>query len=138
MKAYTDISQSRKLAEILPLDSADMMWKKELKYRIYSDEYKVSEADFIYYPIFKEEKIIMSNFDVPCWSLASLLEQLDDEITDKEGNDYNLTIVKESSKYQLYYHDLWGRAEDIETDYYDDMVDACYEMIIKLKEMNLI
>lgn len=27
MKAYTDLEQSRKLAEILPLESADMHWQ---------------------------------------------------------------------------------------------------------------
>ena len=26
MKSYTDIKQSRKLAEILPIESADMWW----------------------------------------------------------------------------------------------------------------
>lgn len=26
MKSYTDLSQSKKLAEILPLESADMCW----------------------------------------------------------------------------------------------------------------
>ena len=75
---------------------------------------------------------------IPCWSLAALLEQLDDRITDEDGNDYNLTIIKENLQYQLYYHDSWGQAEDIETDYYDDMIDACYEMVLKLKEKDLL
>ena len=60
------------------------------------------------------------------------------DIPDEDGNDYNLTIVKESLQYQLYYHDSWGQVDDIETNYYDDLIDACYEMILKLKEHNLL
>lgn len=66
--SFTSIEQSRKLAEILPLESADMILKKELKQRLYSDEYKVSESDFMYFPLFKENSIMMQNFDIPCWS----------------------------------------------------------------------
>ena len=122
MKAFTDISQSKILAKILPIDSADMF-------------YTSLNRD---YPWIWIDKHLMEVDDIPCWSLAALLEQLDDEITDENGNDYNLTIVKENLQYQLYYHDSWGQVEDIETDYYDDLVDACYEMIIKLKGNNLL
>ena len=121
MKAFTDISQSKKLAEFLPLESADM------RYAPFGDTHP-----WVWTDTFIEKDAI------PCWSLVALLEQLDDEITDEDGNDYHLTIVKESLQYQLYYHDSWGQVEDIETDYYDDLVDACYEMIIKLHEQKLL
>ena len=124
MKSHTDLEQSKKLAEILPLESADMGW-------YYSNNPLAARNQM--WAGTKAE-----NADIPCWSLAALLEQLDDEFTDEDGNDYNLTIVKESLQYQLYYHDSWGRVEDIETDYYDDFVDACYEMIIILHEQNLL
>lgn len=56
MKAYTDIEQSKKLAEILPLDSADMF-------------YRDNEVDV---------KLMWENIAQkvtnPCWSLAALLE----------------------------------------------------------------
>lgn len=134
MKSYTDLEQSKKLAEILSIESADQTWERiaiagtnldvpeELQYK------HNGNMPFKYY----------SGIGIPCWSLAALLEQLDDEITDDNGNDYNLTIVKESLQYQLYYHDSWGQVEDIETNYYDDLVDACYEMILKLNELNLL
>ena len=122
MKAFTNIEQSKKLAEILPIESADMF-------------YTSLNRD---YPWIWIDKHLMEVDDIPCWSLAALLEQLDDEITDENGNDYNLTIVKENLQYQLYYQDSWGQVEDIETDYYDDLVDACYEMILKLHELNLL
>ncbi len=146
MKSYTDLEQSKKLTEILPQDSADMFYKYVLPK---SD--KIHHIPEIGNPINslkwynegytfrgKKEPITLNEYCVPCWSLAALLEALDDEITDKEGNDYTLTIVKENLQYQLYYHDAWGQVEDIETDYYDDMVDACYEMLVKLHKLNLL
>ena len=127
MKSFTDIEQSKKLAEILPIESADMYYHN-----------RVDIPDNFPLPIeWKHSNKLLSQ-EIPCWSLAALLEQLDDEITDEDGNDYHLTIVKKSLQYQLYYHDLWGQVEDIETDYYDDLIDACYEMILKLHEQNLI
>lgn len=122
IRGYTTVEQSKKLAEILPIESADMF-------------YTSLNRD---YPWIWIDKHLMEVDDIPCWSLAALLEQLDDEITDENGNDYNLTIVKENLQYQLYYHNSWGQVEDIETDYYDDLVDASFEMILKLKENNLL
>ena len=57
MKSYTDIEQSRKLAEILPLESADMFYT------------------LIDQGLYLEVKqgIEPSKDDIPCWSLAALL-----------------------------------------------------------------
>ena len=142
MKAFTDIEQSKKLAEILPIESADMHYvRKTHDFRGNLVDGKWSYPEYGN-PNSKHAGYVVQNFEsyekIPCWSLAALLEQLDDEITDENGNDYNLTIVKENLQYQLYYHDSWGQVEDIETDYYDDLVDACYEMILKLKEKDLL
>lgn len=126
-KAFTDIEQSKKLAEILSPESADM------SYRPYREEGGIPDYHLVLCPY-----IFASWIGVPAWSLAALLEQLDDEITDEDGNDYNLTIVKENLQYQLYYHDSWGEVEDIETDYYDNLVDACYETILKLHELKML
>ena len=123
MKSFTDIEQSKKLAEILPLESADM------RYAPFGD---------IHPWVWDGEVKLLEKGSIPCWSLAALLERLDDEITDEDGNDYNLTIIKEGLQYQLYYHDEWYQAEDIETEWYDNMIDACVEMIIKLKEKGLL
>lgn len=134
-KSFTSLEQSKKLAEILPIESADMWWlyvTSQGKHIAMMYE----EPDPHY--IGRMESYGIKDAAIRCWSLAALLEQLDDEITDDNGNDYNLTIVKENLQYQLYYHDSWGQVEDIETDYYDDLVDACYEMIIKLHEQKLL
>lgn len=126
MKSYTDIEQSKKLAKILPLESADMWWVA------------LNWQETEYYAEVKQDGINQPKKAIPCWSPAALLEQLDDEIVDENGNDYTLTIVKENLQYQLYYHDSWGQAEDIETNYYDDLVDACCEMILKLNKEGLL
>lgn len=142
MKSFTDIPQSEKLAEILPIESADMHYVR--KNRDIMGEHVESEWSYPKYgnPNSKHANYIVQNFSnyekLPCWSLAALLEQLDDEIVDEYGNDYNLNIIKEGLKYQLYYQDSWRQAEDIETKYYDNLIDACYEMIMKLHELNLL
>lgn len=129
MKSYTNIEQSKKLAEILPITTIDFAWN------IFNDgSTRLLRMDD--WEVFENAK---SNAKIiPCWSLAALLEILDDEITDEDENDYYLSIIKENLQYQLYYHDSWGQVEDIETHFYEDMVDACYEMILKLKEKNLL
>ena len=73
MKSYTDLEQSKKLAEILSFESSDMKWF------IPAD----NEGEFTEEVTFIENKSEYSLFDkvtdwndtpyVPCWSLAALL-----------------------------------------------------------------
>lgn len=76
MKAYTDIEQSRKLAEILPLESADMY------YSWHDERYYIVNKDCPY-PYSLKEK-------TPCWSLAALLELIPNWTMDKTDK-INLT-----------------------------------------------
>lgn len=142
MKFCTDIPQSKKLAEILPIKSADLWYAERYVGQVLDNgKYAVEDTPNYYLSLTRPSENNYSQDtikDVPCWSLAALLEILDDEITDENGNDYNLNIVKEDLQYQLYYHDSWEQVEDIETNYYDDMVDVCVEMILKLKEKGLL
>ena len=69
IKSYSDLQQSKKLAEILPIESADQTWARiaiaganldvpeEIQYRHNGD------MPFQYY----------SGIGTPCWSLAALL-----------------------------------------------------------------
>lgn len=140
MKSFTDIEQSKKLVEILSPESADMHYNNvSVKGINYVDEHRAELMEYNRAIKVLSKYTINPLFEViPCWSLAALLEQLDAVVTDEYGNDYTLVIIKEGLQYQLYYRDSWGEVEDIETDYYDDMVDACVEMILKLKEKNLL
>ena len=128
IKSYTDLDQSKKLAEILPLESADAFypWRELMK-----------DYDSIYVP----EKMLMSDIeenDILAWSLASLLEQLPYELCDDDGNSTYLQMNKEDDLYQLVYTEPYDNFESIETNRYEHFVDACYELILKLYELNLL
>ena len=76
MKSYTDIEQSKKLAEFMPIESADMSWAgtglgKPFARTIPSKGHP--------------EEIC------PCWSLAALLDILPETIEDEWG-EYELII----------------------------------------------
>lgn len=127
-KAFTSLEQSRKLAEILPHESADMCYIQDLLAGGKYGDYKPYIGDLI--PAYGQGKI-------RCWSLAALLEQLPYEICDDEGNSAFLSIDMEN--YQLVYNpSFYGDFDNIETDVYEDFVDACCEMLLKLKENNLL
>ena len=116
MKSYTDISQSKKLAEILPIESADMhCWKrtwKENDYAICVGHSKEWQEGF-------ESKGIEY---IPCWSLTALLGVLP---------EYHLSSPNPLEK------QCCCRVKDIET-YSNNLVDACVEMIIKLYKQKLL
>ena len=128
MKAYTDIEQSKKLAEILPIESADAF-------------YDMAEPEKRQVPIIgnPDDYYDMEDWTIPCWSLAALLDQLEDVICDEEDNQWELVIKKEGVQYDLYYLIVYGEQENIELDrFYDDLIDCCFQMIFKLKEKDLL
>ena len=118
MKSYTDIEQSRKLAEILPIESADM------RYIPIMDIDSMSNSGFLEIPeCYPYSDTINWHADyLPCWSLAALLNVLPNE---------NMLVKTTHGEY--YY-----LAKDVMTKHYDNPIDACYEMILKLHELNLL
>lgn len=127
MKSYTDIEQSKKLAEILQPESADMCWgisDETLKWKTFP--YLMPWRDYTA----KEHYL-------PCWSVAALLDQLEDVICDENGYEYKLEIIKEGVQYYLVYEGMLDAA-CYETSLFDDLIDACVEMIYKLKKRNLL
>ena len=131
MKNCTDIEQSKKLIELgIDVNTADMMWDD---WSLIDEGWKLSVG---YYPEIEKD---YGRKCYPAWSLAVLLDQLDDIICDEDGNEYELVIKKEGVQYDLYYLTVYGEQENIELDrFYDDLIDCCYEMILKLKEKGLI
>lgn len=131
IKAYTGIAQSKKLAEILSHKTADNTYERVVisgcNLGIPEEkQYVHRNIPFTYF----------SGVGVPCWSLAALIEQIPSDL-----GSSTLTIEKddsESLKYGLNYHDRWGREDDIQTKYYDNLVDACVAMIEKLHEQNIL
>ena len=126
MKAYTDITQSKRLAEILPLESADM-W-----YSYYGD------SKYNYTIAYKGEQWFLcqtrnsSHSDIPAWSLAALLNILPVSIYDNTDEYSQL----EFSKISVAYHDINDRIKVGSIK--DNLVDACYELILKLHKLNLL
>lgn len=111
-KAFTSLEQSKKLAEILPLESADMYYACGA---IAPDIMLGSKQDYRCYTM--------------CWSLAALLEILDypqlskDKLgSGKEG--WMVSVYPDNCRYDSCWH--------------ENPVDACYEMILKLHELKML
>jgi len=142
MKAYTDIEQSKKLAEILPFESADSHYIRQ------THDYMGNTVDGKWlHPKYgnqnsKYANYIVQNFSsyetIPCWSLAALLEEIPEIINfDDDESDYELKIEKENGLYYLSYGNILEYGK-IEVEPQENFVDACYEMIIKLYEQKLL
>lgn len=116
-KICTSLEQAKKLTEILPLESADMRFcfSNTLSGRIIG-----------HYPMIGREP---SMGTIPCWSLSALLDILDypQLSKDKLGSGktgWMVSIYPNDCRYDSCWH--------------DNPIDACYEMIIKLHELNLL
>lgn len=143
MKAYTNIEQSKKLAEILPIESADMYYEyvlprsNKLKH-IPSIGNPVDALEWYNsnkgYTHFGKEPLSLKEYCIPCWSLVALLEVLPHRIDDI----YELDMGKLSG------NDGWYVCYDNGDNFFkhyvanNNLIDACYEMIIKLYEEKLL
>jgi len=103
MKLCTDISQSKALSEILPIESADMNYWCGCKLRI--GGYKTMEEDL----------------DIPAWSLDALLNVLPSSTLDSSDDHH----------YRVHCRERF-------TEWHDNAVDACVEMILKLHKEGLL
>lgn len=129
IKSFTSLEQSRKLAEILPLESADMHYC--LEKRDVATGYEIGITPFIKAKRL-EGKCNIVNVQ-PAWSLAVLLELLPKRL-EIEDNVCELSVYL----YGLYYWNINNGNPCFESKYKDNLVDACYEMIIRLHELNLL
>ena len=126
MKAYTDLEQSKKLAEILPIESADMCFNISQR----SNMPPLMTPYSKFKEFFDMDKT--PDFLIPCWSLAALLDVLPDEV----GDNYYLTLDKEDKEYCCCYED--NNDNSFRHCFSDNPVDACYKMILKLHEQKLL
>ena len=123
IKPFTDLKQSKILAEILPLGSADMCYIKHSSSNNPSWEFNEDFPPMILGDVPINE---ITAETLPCWSLMALLDILPKIIS-------NVTLFIETSAA------LWHRGyRNIYTARADNPVDACYEMIIRLHELNLL
>lgn len=136
-KAFTSLEQSRKLAEILPLESADMRYGYTAPYD-YSDRMYDGGYDEIPYP--KDFLIKIPNYtadeydaELPCWSLSALLGVL--PIVDLCTPTLKMKL---NHKYYMELYIDYANHKYISTNDYDNPLDACYELILKLNKLNLL
>ena len=135
IKSYTSLEQSKKLAEILPLESADMYWwPTSLRYYIEA----MDDGDF------NEEE-----GHIRAWSLAALLNLLPNKISTRERHcdKYKIDIRKydggnNTTFYQIAYGNNRGSSgswhDMINTGERENLIDAAFEMICWLKENKLL
>lgn len=120
MKAFTDIEQSKQLAKILPIESADMCFYNDgTAIKIDANSYTVR------YSMWKDCVVEI----IPCWSLAALLDLLPEQS--------NLSKrYAEDCETMTYW--IWISSFDYESEEYTNPIDACMEIIVELKEKNLL
>lgn len=122
IKSYTDISQSKVLAELLPHESADMFWL------VLGNTPRVH--------VLTEPLSNYSQWEsYPCWSLAALLDVIRKccerfELTLRADKRYNIFGTASND---FVYHSFDEHPEGI-----DNSIDACYEMIIRLNELKML
>ena len=131
IKSYTSLEQSKKLAEILPLESADMYYFLDPTPAGNIYHIVIPQIDFGV----KTREPEYDKGDVPCWSLAALLE-----IIPKHIKGYNvLRIDIGDNDTSIWYYDVGcGINNDLPDVTKEYAIDACYEMIIKLRDLNLL
>jgi len=131
MKSYTDIEQSRKLAEFLPIESADMFLALNGTVPVMSK-------------YIDDGLVTADNTAIPCWSLAALMNLLPSEFIEKSEyseSTYRIDIRKyaltdDVDIYQIaygsykWYEDGSNSWKDmINTGEKEDLLDAAFEMI---------
>ena len=140
MKSYTNIEQSKKLAEILPLESADMHW-----------QYIEEDNGQLQWFCFPKDFSINQHDTVSAWSLAALMNLLPSEFTEV-GKYSEITykihirkyaLTEEIDVYQIAYGNYhWHEdgscswSDMINTGEKENLIDAVFQMVCWLKENN--
>lgn len=120
MKTFTDLEQSKKLAEFLPVKSADLCYLAIDKRGVeYIEKPSVIDGT-------------LEETDVPCWSLAALLA-----VVPKEhylSVDYLYTDDKGDEHWSISSNENMVRCSHFGS----NSIDAAVELILELKEKNII
>jgi hypothetical protein len=119
MKSYTDIEQSKKLAKILPLESADMHYKVSR----YGNESRIFIIPYSELGCYKDDEY---HYCVCAWSLTALLKTLNfPSLTQNKEDEWEVCVFD---------HDN----DDYIKKTASNPIDACCEMVMRLNELNLL
>jgi len=125
IKSYTDIEQSKKLADILPIETADMFWQSNLNS---SDrQYLLDMGEEEHFNIeINFEHCGIGEYDIPAWSLAALLKILNfPSLTQNKEDEWEVCVFD---------HDN----DDYIKKTANNPIDACVAMIEKLHELKML
>jgi hypothetical protein len=111
IKSYTDLEQSKKLAEFLPIESADGGWYGTTNQKAPNTTFWLGTK-------------YSKNAVYPAWSLAALLSIIPNYKLSSEHNYH--TCIAETS---------FGKET---VTWFDNSIDACVVMIEKLHELNFL
>lgn len=141
-RAFTSLEQSKVLAEILSLENADMHYNNaSIKGINYVDEYRAELMDYNVAQKVLSKYLVNPMFEViPCWSLAALLGVLPNNeniSTNLSKGGYRISTIEYTNSWFVEYEDETNGLNNCVTSA-DNPVDACYEMILKLNELNLL
>ena len=124
MKSYTGIEQSKKLAEFLSLESADMHW-----------QYIEEDNGQLQWFCFPKDFSINQHNTISAWGLAALFNIIPKKI--KDFNVLRIDISDES--FAIWYDEIgYGVNAELPDIEMKEPIDACVEMIIKLHEQKLL
>ena len=128
-KICTTIEQSKKLFELgVDVNTADM-WYQHIGYSITDGKEKST-----YFPMVIRDNI--SDDDIPCWSLVALLKLMPFQII-KNNNRFGFYQVKSFNKQGGVYRFGYKTSNNsflFETSWYNDVIDAAFEMVCWLKK----
>lgn len=138
-KICTSIEQSKKLMELgIDVNTADMRYGCIAPYD-FSDRTYDGGYDEVPYPkdfLKKNPNFSENEYDgeLPCWSLAALLDILPKNL------DIGRPVLATNYRgyYWVVYFDEYMKETNLTSKIYDNPVDACYEMILKLNEQKLL
>lgn len=140
MKAFTDIEQSKKLEEILPVESADMWYAERYAGHVEGWQYVVEDTPTYGLSLTRPSENNYSQDtikDVPCWSLAALLNEL--PVSCDDGHHCVALINANPNgdiEWICCYEDC--RGDWLHECHASNPVDACYEMVLKIHEKGLL
>ena len=125
IKSFTDLEQSKKLVEFLPLESADMFYSP-VPVREWKDKTDISKGTHV---VFKDRIFVIKDLpnheigegDVYAWSLAALLDI------------YPMVVGRDMDMYCC-----WQNHKNLHSKHYNNPIDACVEMIEKLHKQNIL
>lgn len=112
IKSFTSLEQSKILAKILPIESADMYYHPYPNDEDWYDIPNLGEANLKYNQL-------------PCWSLSSLLNVLPANKLEKQfDGKWWFSVYLPSGQHKSHKH--------------DNPIDACVEVILNLHKLNLL